>query len=151
MQKGDVKKMKIAQKILRKNLIENVAKLEKVPTLIMIQVMNDKTYSAYYKDLKKDCDNIGIDLVYFNFENFTQNEICNMVKAFSNDEIVNGIIIQTNALYSYVYLNCISPGKDVGVLKDDSVFGKIKYFDEEMQRLALLENVVEAYRRQNNE
>ena len=65
--------------------------------------------------------------------------------------IVNGIIIQTNALYSYVYLNCISPGKDVGVLKDDSVFGKIKYFDEEMQRLALLENVVEAYRRQNNE
>ena len=143
--------MSTMQEIVRGVLVEKVSRLENLPTLIMIQVTSDSTYYEYYKELKKDCKDIGIDLVYFNFERFTQNEICNMVVAFNNDELVDGIIIQPNVPYGYVYVNCISPGKDVGVLKDDSVFGKIKYFDEEMQRLALLENVVEAYRRQNNE
>lgn len=143
--------MNNAQEIVRKTLIEKISRLEEVPTLVMIQVVNDKNYNKYYKELKNDCDNVGIDLVYFNFEHFTQNEICNMIRAFNNDEIVDGIIIQPNIPYGYVYINCISPGKDVGTLKKDSAFDNIKYFDEEMQRLALLENVVESYRRQNNE
>ena len=141
--------MSTMQEIVRGVLVEKVSRLENLPTLIMIQVMSDSTYYEYYKDLKKDCKDIGIDLVYFNFERFTQNEICNMVVAFNNDELVDGIIIQPNVPYGYVY--CISPGKDVGVLKDDSVFDKIEYSDKEMRRIALLENVVEAYRRQNNE
>lgn len=143
--------MSTMQEIVRGVLVEKVSRLENLPTLIMIQVMSDSTYYEYYKDLKKDCKDIGIDLVYFNFERFTQNEICNMVVAFNNDELVDGIIIQSNVPYGYVYVNCISPGKDVGVLKDDSVFDKIEYSDKEMRRIALLENVVEAYRRQNNE
>lgn len=143
--------MNTAYEIARKNLIEEVSGLEEVPTLIMIQVMSDSTYYEYYKDLKRDCEEVGIDLVYFNFEHFTQNEICNMVVAFNNDEIVDGILIQPNIPYGYVYINCISPRKDVGVLKDNSAFDKIKYFDEEMYRISLLENIVEAYRRQNDE
>lgn len=143
--------MSTMQEIVRGVLVEKVSRLENLPTLIMIQVMSDSTYYEYYKDLKKDCKDIGIDLVYFNFERFTQNEICNMVVAFNNDELVDGIIIQPNVPHGYVYVNCISPGKDVGVLKDDSVFDKIEYSDKEMRRIALLENVIEAYRRQNNE
>ena len=118
--------MSTMQEIVRGVLVEKVSRLENLPTLIMIQVTSDSTYYEYYKDLKKDCKDIGIDLVYFNFERFTQNEICNMVVAFNNDELVDGIIIQPNVPYGYVYVNCISPGKDVGVLKDDSVFGDRK-------------------------
>lgn len=143
--------MNTAYEITRKNLIEKVSGLEKIPTLIIIQVMSDSTYYGYYKDLKRDCEEVGIDLVYFNFEHFTQNEICNMVVAFNNDEIVDGILVQPNIPYGYVYINCISSGKDVGVLKDDSMFDKIKCFDEEMYRLYILENVVKVCKRQNNE
>lgn len=143
--------MKNTQEIVKENLIEKISKLKDIPTLVMIQLMNDRTYDEYYRKLKEDCDNMGIDLVYFNFERFTQNEICNMIVAFNNDEIVDGIIIQSGAPYGYVYVNCISSEKDVSILKDDSVFDKIKCFDEEMQRFSILENVVEAYRRLNNE
>lgn len=143
--------MKNTQNIVKENLIEKISKLKSVPTLVMIQLMNDSAYDEYHGKIKEDCDSVGIDLVYFNFDRFTQNEICNMIIAFNNDEIVNGITIETGTPYWYVYANCISPEKDVGVLKDDSAFDKIKYFDEEMQRLYLLENVVESYRRQNNE
>ncbi len=143
--------MKNTQEIVKENLIEKISKLKDIPTLVMIQLMNDRTYDEYHRKLKEDCDNMGIDLVYFNFERFTQNEICNMIVAFNNDEIVDGIIIQSGAPYGYVYVNCISSEKDVSILKDDSVFDKIEYFDEEMQRFSILENVVEAYRRLNNE
>ena len=65
--------MSTMQEIVRGVLVEKVSRLENLPTLIMIQVTSDSTYYEYYKDLKKDCKDIGIDLVYFNFDNFFRN------------------------------------------------------------------------------
>ena len=80
----------------KKDLIKQVIGLKKSPTLVVIQIDNSKSSDSYIKGKKKDCKEIGINFVHFQLDSkkYSQEDLCNILSAFSKDELVHGIIIQ---------------------------------------------------------
>ncbi len=111
----------------KKDLIKQVAELEKIPTLVALQIDNDKASNSYIKGKKKDCEEIGMDFVNFKLDSkkYSQKDLCNIITAFSKDELIHGIIIQLPIPPKYNFdglLKCISPEKDVDGFRKDSCF-----------------------------
>lgn len=111
----------------KKELTNQVANLEKIPTLVVIQIDDDIPSNSYIKGKKKDCEEIGIDFVHFKLESkkYSQKDLCNTLTAFSNDELIHGIIVQLPIPDKYNFdelLKCISPEKDVDGFRKDSLF-----------------------------
>lgn len=133
-------------------LINDVAKLQKIPTLVYMQIGNEKVFDSYLKNIRKECKDIGVDIVHFKFDpiKYPLDKLCEIIKAFSNDELVDGIFVQSPFPKGYDYNKLsmyISSKKEVNGLKKDSSFYKVND-DLNMfaSRLTLLENVVKAYK-----
>lgn len=111
----------------KKDLIKQVIGLKKSPTLVVIQIDNSKSSDSYIKGKKKDCKEIGINFIHFQLDSkkYSQEDLCNILSAFSKDELVHGIIIQLPIPDKYNYddlLKYISPKKDVDGFRKDSYF-----------------------------
>ena len=52
----------------KKELTNQVAEFEKIPTLVVIQIDDNRSSNSYIKGKKKDCEEIGIDFVHFKLD-----------------------------------------------------------------------------------
>lgn len=108
-------------------LISQVKVFETQPTLVVIQIDNDKSSNSYIKGKKRDCEEIGIKFVHFrlNSKEYSQEDLCNTLTALSNDEQVHGIIVQLPIPDKYNFnklLEHVTTGKDVDGFRRDSLF-----------------------------
>jgi len=111
----------------KKELTNQVAEFEKIPTLVVIQIDDNRSSNSYIKGKKKDCEEIGIDFVHFKLDSrkYSQKDLCNTLIALSKDELIHGIIIQLPIPNKYNFnklINCITPEKDVDGFRKDSLF-----------------------------
>lgn len=112
---------------MKKELSEQIAELERIPTLVVIQIDDNRASNSYIKGKKRDCEEIGIDFVHFKLDSKknSQEDLCNALIAFSKDKLVHGIIIQLPIPDKYNFdklINCIIPEKDVDGFRKDSFF-----------------------------
>ncbi len=111
---------------IAKRVLKNaISTLKKKPTLVVIQVDNNAASSSYINGKRKDCEEVGIrfEHVKIDSEKYSQNDLCKTIKAFDNDELVHGIIIQLPIPNKYnieELQKCISPEKDVDGFRKDS-------------------------------
>lgn len=111
----------------KKEIEERLGNIERIPTLVVIQIDNDKTSNTYIKGKKKDCEEVGIDFVYLKLDSskYTQEDLCRTLMLLSKDELVDGIIVQLPIPKKYnieELLNNIAPDKDVDGFRKDSCF-----------------------------
>lgn len=107
------------------DLKNKISVLSKEPTLVVIQVDNDAASNSYIKGKKKDCEDVGIKLFHVNINSheFSQKDLCEVIRSFNYDDTVHGIIIQLPIPDKYnvdELQNCISPEKDVDGFRVDS-------------------------------
>ena len=136
--------------IRKENLKKRIDELEGIPTLVTIQIRDSRESNFENKELKSVCKEVGIDYIHFELDSFkySQKGLCDVIKAFSNDEIIDGIVVfspiskkyNSNELIKY-----IKPEKDVGMISPNSVYSKIKTIDEKIYHLTILENVIKSY------
>lgn len=130
--------------------MKKVDELKKVPTLVTIQIDNNEQYHPYIDLIREECKNIHIDCIHFNIDSqkYSQEDLCNIITAFSNDEIIDGIIILLPIPEKYILnelLSCIASKKDVGILGENSIYEKYKTIDLNINVLSLLDNTVSSY------
>ena len=112
-------------KTVKDNLKNEIAALDKQPTLVVIQVDDDPASTSYIKGKKKDCEEVGIKLIHIKVDsnNCSQRELCELIEEFDYDFTVHGIIIQLPIPEKYnveELQKCISPEKDVDGFRVDS-------------------------------
>lgn len=113
--------------IKKKEIKSRLDNIERIPTLIVVQIDDDKASNTYIKGKKKDCEEVGIDFIHFKLDSskYTQEDLCRTLKLFCKDELVDGIILQLPIPQKYnleELLNNISPDKDVDGFRKDSCF-----------------------------
>lgn len=111
----------------KKEIEERLGRIERIPTLVVIQIDDNKASNTYINGKKKDCEEVGIDFVHFKLESskYTQEDLCRTLRLFSKDELVDGIIVQMPIPQKYnleKLLNNIAPDKDVDGFRKDSCF-----------------------------
>lgn len=111
----------------KKEIEERLGKLERIPTLVVIQIDDNKASNTYIKGKEKDCKEVGIDFVHFKLDSdkYTQEDLCRTLRLFSLDELIDGIIVQLPIPEKYnieELLDNISPDKDVDGFRKDSRF-----------------------------
>lgn len=113
---------------MRESLIEKVAKLEKKPGLVVIQVGDDKASSIYVNSKEKLAREIG-----YNFEHIklpttiTEEEMIEIIEKINKDNNINGVIVQLpipKNLDATKIINHIDPIKDIDGLTKANV-GKL--------------------------
>lgn len=111
----------LAQKI-KDNLKEEVFLLNKKPKLVCILVGNDGGSEVYVSNKIKACNYVGIDSEVIRLpETISQNELMALTGRLSDDESVNGILIQLplpKHIDGRKVVNMIEPLKDVDGLTD---------------------------------
>lgn len=111
----------------RKNALKKrVSALKNKPTLAVIQVGSDAASNSYIKGKKADCEEVGINILHYQFEEDRDEvDILCLIGMLNNDESVNGIIVQLplpNSMNKDKILNTISDNKDVDGFKHNSQF-----------------------------
>ena len=113
---------------MKESLIEKVAKLEKKPGLVVIQVGDDKASSIYVNSKGKLAREIG-----YNFEHIklpttiTEEEMIEIIEKINKDNNINGVIVQLpipKNLDATKIINHIDPIKDIDGLTKANV-GKL--------------------------
>lgn len=97
------------------------------PTLAVVQIDDNKPSNVYINGKRKDCEEVGINFVHFKLDSskYTQKDLCNTLMALSNDELIDGIIVQLPIPEKYnveEVLGNIAPDKDVDGFRKDSCF-----------------------------
>lgn len=104
----------LAEQIKTKLNIE-VAKLNKHPKLIVIQIGDDKASSVYVRNKTKACAEVGIDFEDIHLSNdITKEYLINIINEYNKDNNINGIIIQQPVPKHLIGIEqYVSPEKDV--------------------------------------
>ncbi len=121
---------KVAKKI-RKKLIKDVLQLKKnniFPKLVIIQVGNNISSSIYIKNKRIACQEVGIKLEEYNFDDSVNtNQLKKLITRLNQDNEVHGILIQhplPKNLNEIEIFNMINPQKDVDGFTFDNI-GKL--------------------------
>ena len=109
-------KNEIKKEIEEKNL---------TPSLVVVQVGDNKASNIYIKNKKKACEFVGIKFEHLKFEDGISEEvIINEIKRLNDDLGVNGILVQLplpNGYNEGKIVNTINPVKDVDGLTYENV------------------------------
>ncbi len=124
----------LAEKI-KKELKEEIDRLERKPTLAVILVGNDPASELYVSKKEKVCYNVGIISKKYHFQsNIEEEKIIEIIKNLNKDDSVDGILVQLplpSHLNTKNILETINPGKDVDGLTSSN-FGKLNLGDEKL-------------------
>ena len=112
---------KIKEEILDE-LKDEVSKLDKKPTLVVIQVGNDEASNVYIKQKEKMANYIGYGYRHLKLdEDIKEEEVIKIIKELNDDKDVHGIMVQM-PLPSHIdqnkIQNSVDPDKDVDGLTD---------------------------------
>ena len=111
----------LKNKIL-KELKEEINKLEKKPTLVVIQVGNDSASNIYVSQKEKMSNEIGINFIHKKLEyTITEKELINIIEKYNKDNNVDGILVQMplpKHINENNIQNAINYQKDVDGLTD---------------------------------
>lgn len=126
-QKENIVSCKEYCSLKKKEIEERLGNLDRIPTLVVIQIDDNKASNTYIKGKEKDCKEVGIDFVHFKLDSdkYTQEDLCRTLRLFSLDELIDGIIVQLPIPEKYnveELLDNISPDKDVDGFRKDSRF-----------------------------
>lgn len=117
----------VSQKIVA-DLKAQVNGFDKKPTLAVIQVGNDPASSTYVNIKIKRCAEIGIKSLSYKFdENFSEDDLLQLISKLNSNPDVNGILVQVplpKHINEKKVLNFISPDKDVDGFHPNNV-GKL--------------------------
>ncbi len=121
---------KVAKKI-RKKLIKDVLQLKKnniFPKLAIIQVGNNTSSSIYIKNKRLVCQEVGIKLEEYNFDDSVNTkQLKKLITRLNQDNEVHGILVQhplPKNLNEIEIFNMINPQKDVDGFTFDNI-GKL--------------------------
>lgn len=108
---------KLTASYVRKQVAEEVRRINDEVTLALIMVGNNPASQVYVRNKQKACDEVGI-LVrpFFLEENASQKELLNIIQDCNEDPKVNGILVQLplpKHIEEDIVINAISPEKDV--------------------------------------
>ena len=103
-------------------LKNEVSKLSKKPSFVVIQVGNNEASNIYIKQKGKMAEYIGYEFSLEKFdESITEDDLVKEIEKFNNDSNVNGILVQMplpSHISSYRIQNAVSPVKDIDGLND---------------------------------
>jgi methylenetetrahydrofolate dehydrogenase (NADP+) / methenyltetrahydrofolate cyclohydrolase len=106
---------------IKKEIFDEVEKIKlsggKIPHLAAILVGHDGGSESYVAHKIKDCEEVGYTSTLVRFEeDVTEEELLNQVKAFNNDDDIDGFIVQLplpKHIPEQKVIEAISPEKDV--------------------------------------
>lgn len=102
---------------LKQRVKNEVDVLTVKPGLAVISIGDDPASQLYVKLKRKICDELGIHVDEYHFENtVTQEEVLDLIDKLNESELIHGILVQTPVPYHLNILeifNRISPKKDV--------------------------------------
>ena len=111
----------------RKELIKKrVDAMNIKPSLAVIQVGDDAASNAYIKGKKADCEDVGINIEHYRFEeDGDEVDILYLIDRLNNDKSIHGIIVQLplpKSMNKKKILDAIADEKDVDGFKHNSKF-----------------------------
>jgi methylenetetrahydrofolate dehydrogenase (NADP+) / methenyltetrahydrofolate cyclohydrolase len=113
------------QTLLQKTLVEEIAGLETVPTLSIVQIGNDPRSGVYVKYKKKFGEMLKIPVEHVHLEeDSSQSDIFDTLTTLNNRDDVSGIILQLpipEHLDKQALIEVIDPNKDVDGLTSVNV------------------------------
>lgn len=118
----------IAQNILA-SLTRRVGELREegiTPHVAVVLIGEDESSKAYVRQKKVKAQQIGAAITIKHFQqNFTQEELLELIKELNTDPIIHGIIIQRPLpphIDKDAVTKAVSPEKDIDSFRDDSPF-----------------------------
>ena len=109
-------------------LSEEILSFKRNPKLCVIQIGDNAASNSYVKGKIKDCNEVGIECEHINivdYENFSQENLLNLIEQKNKDNSVDGIIVQLPVPDKYdvdMICNTIIKEKDVDGFRKDSLF-----------------------------
>ena len=127
---------KLVASYVRKQVAEEVRRINDDVTLALIMVGNNPASATYVRNKNKACEEVGISVRSFMLdENVSQKELLTIIDECNKDPKINGILVQLplpSHIEEDVIVNAIDPIKDVDGLNilnqgklmvgDDGVF-----------------------------
>ncbi len=108
---------KLTASYIRKQVSEEVKRLDSEVTLALIMVGNNPASSIYVRNKMKACEEVGILVKdFFLDENVSQKEILDIINNCNHDKTINGILVQLplpSHIEEDIVTNAIDPDKDV--------------------------------------
>ena len=96
-----------------------------VPSLVVIQIGDNKASNIYIKNKEKACESVGIKFEHIKFnETISEEVVINEIKRLNEDINVNGILVQLPLPFGFdegKIINSINPLKDVDGLTYENV------------------------------
>lgn len=108
---------KLTAATVRKQVAENVKRLNDTVTAALIMVGDNQASQVYVRNKQKACDEVGINVEsYLLEENTSQKELLNIIDKCNKDPKINGILVQLplpSHIEEKIVINAISPEKDI--------------------------------------
>ena len=108
---------KLVASYVRKQVAEDVRRINDEITLALIMVGNNPASATYVRNKQKACEEVGINVRSFLLdENTSQKELLSIIEECNNDVKVNGILVQLplpSHIEEDVIVNAINADKDV--------------------------------------
>lgn len=102
---------------IRQSLKEEIAKLQKKPSLKVILIGDNPSSLIYVKNKNKYASEVGIESDVIHLPpSITENKLIEQINKLNNDKNVNGILVQLplpKHINEFNVINSISPEKDV--------------------------------------
>lgn len=117
---AEVLKGNAVAKEIKENIkkdVENLAKVNKVPTLAIVRLGDNPGDISYEKSIIKNCTGVGIESKVFERDvNITTEELVELIEELNNDSSISGILVfrpLPKHIDEETIRNTISPKKDV--------------------------------------
>ena len=108
---------KLTATYVRKQVAEEVRRINDTVTLALIMVGNNPASQVYVRNKQKACDEVGISVEsFFLDENTSQKELLTIIENCNKNHKVNGILVQLplpTHIEEKIVVNSIDPEKDV--------------------------------------
>ena len=108
---------KLTATYVRKQVAEEVRRINDTVTLALIMVGNNPASQVYVRNKQKACDEVGISVEsFFLDENTSQKELLTIIENCNKNPKVNGILVQLplpTHIEEKIVVNSIDPEKDV--------------------------------------
>lgn len=112
--------------IKKKSLKEDIEKLKRKPTLVVIQIGDNASSNSYIKGKKKDCEEVGVNFNLLKYEEYiTTDELRKIIVNLNLKDDIDGIIVQL-PVPEHINIKeiqkVIDPRKDVDGFHPNSFF-----------------------------
>ncbi len=115
---------KLVSEKIKNDVKEMGYNYKKTPILAIISIGNDELSKIYINNKKKACEEVGISLIHFHFnESDKEDNIIKSIKRLNKDDNVNGISIELPIIGNFninKIINSIDSSKDVDCLTNIS-------------------------------